>query len=239
MSIRAVDIHKSYKLGKNNFVHALRGASLTIETGEMTAIIGPSGSGKSTLMHIFGCLDRPDKGEVYLDNLRVDNLGSRQLPRLRAKKFGFIFQGHNLIPTLTARENVALAAEYAGSSRRAAAEAAEAALAEVGLADRLRHRPSELSGGQQHRVAIARALINKPEIVLGDEPTGDLDTGTSKEIIELLQNINTTTGTTFILVTHDREVASACQRIVEVRDGLVLEDTASETPANSTPAPHS
>jgi ABC-type lipoprotein export system ATPase subunit len=222
--IRAVDIHRQYQLGKNNFINALRGASLSIDEGEMTAIIGPSGSGKSTLMHIMGCLDRPDQGEVWLEDQRVDCLPARRLPKLRAKKFGFIFQGHNLIPTLTAQENVALAAEYAGLSRRAASEEAEGALDAVGLADRMRHRPSELSGGQQHRVAIARALINKPQVVLGDEPTGDLDTVTSAEIVSLMRRINEETNTTFILVTHDPEVAAACRRVVQVRDGLVLDE---------------
>ena len=222
--VRVTNIHKKYKLGKKNFVHALRGVSLEISESEMTAIIGPSGSGKSTLMHIMGILDRPDKGEVWLSGERVDNLSKNKLPKLRAAKLGFIFQGYNLIPTLTAAENVALAAEYAGRSRRKALMMAEEELTSVGLADRLRHLPTELSGGQQHRVAIARALINNPEVVLGDEPTGDLDTVTSNEIIQMMREINQRTGTTFILVTHDQEVADICDRIIHMRDGLIIDE---------------
>ncbi len=223
--IRATNIHKSYKLGKNNFVQALRGASIEVGEGEMTAIIGPSGSGKSTLMHIIGVLDRPDEGEVWLSGERVDKLPKSKLPKLRASKLGFIFQGYNLIPTLTALENVALAAEYAGHSRREALQIAETKLADVGLADRTRHLPTELSGGQQHRVAIARALTNNPKVVLGDEPTGDLDTVTSNEIIQMMREINQSTGTTFVLVTHDPEVAEVCDRIIHVRDGVVVDET--------------
>ena len=222
--VRATNIHKQYKLGKNNFVHALRGASLEIREGEMTAIIGPSGSGKSTLMHIIGVLDRPDKGEVWLSGERVDNLTKSRLPRLRAAKLGFIFQGYNLVSTLTAVENVALAAEYAGHSRREALTMAEKGLADVGLADRTRHLPTELSGGQQQRVSIARALVNRPKLVLGDEPTGNLDTVTSSEIIQMMREINQRTGTTFILVTHDQEVADICDRIIHVRDGVVVDE---------------
>jgi len=222
--IRATDIHKEYKLGKNNFVHALRGASLEIKEGEMTAIIGPSGSGKSTLMHIVGVLDRPDRGEVWLLGERVDNLPKNRLPKLRAAKLGFIFQGYNLVSTLTAMENVALAAEYAGHSRRESLEMAETKLSDVGLADRTRHLPTELSGGQQQRVSIARALVNNPKVVLGDEPTGNLDTVTSNEIIEMMEEINQATGTTFILVTHDQEVAEVCDRVIHMRDGIVLDE---------------
>ena len=219
--ISVTDVHKSYKLGKNNFVRALRGATLSVSAGQMTAIMGPSGSGKSTLMHLMGCLDRPDKGEVYLAGERVDDLPKRKLPHLRAKKMGFIFQGFNLVPTLTALENVGLAAEYAGRSRKEAAQAAEKQLAAVGLSDRLHHRPAELSGGEQHRVAIARALVNEPEVVFGDEPTGDLDTATSEEIIKMMKEINKATGTTFILVTHDSEVADICDEVIHMRDGVI------------------
>lgn len=219
--ISTVDVHKSYKLGKNNFVHALRGASLEINSNEMTAIMGPSGSGKSTIMHIMGCLDRPDKGQVFLNGSRVDNLRSRALNTIRSHEIGFIFQGFNLVTTFTAIENVSLAAEYAGASRREAKRKAIEALKLVGLGERLSHKPNELSGGQQQRVAIARSLINNPKVVLGDEPTGDLDTATSVDIINIMRNICDETGTTFVLVTHDPEVAQACNRIINMRDGIV------------------
>ncbi len=222
--LKAVDLHKVYELGKDNLVHALRGASLTVRRGEMLAIMGPSGSGKSTIMHIMGCLDRPDRGEVWLDGHRVDNLKSGALNQVRSRDIGFIFQGFNLIPTFTATENVALAGEYAGLARRQAKAAAVKALRDIGLGDRLDHKPSELSGGQQQRVAIARALVNGPHIVLGDEPTGDLDTATSQEIIEMMRQINTDTGTSFVLVTHNPDVADACDRKVCMRDGLVTEE---------------
>ncbi len=222
--IKAHGLHKQYQLGKNNFVQALRGVSVEIASGEMVAIMGPSGSGKSTLMHMLGCLDTPDKGEITLNGRRIDDVKGRELTKIRGKELGFIFQGFNLVPTLSALENVALAAEYAGSSRRDATKAAEAALSDIGLADRVHHRPSELSGGQQQRVAIARALVNKPSVILGDEPTGDLDTVTSEEIIAMMRRINTTTGTTFLLVTHNPEVGNACDRIIQMRDGLVDAD---------------
>jgi len=219
--IRVTDVTRRYRLGKQNYVDALRGASLTVAPGEMVAIMGPSGSGKSTLMHIAGCLDRPDAGEVWLVGRRVDTLKGRELARLRGREVGFIFQGFNLVPTMTALENVALAAEYAGASRRTAAMRAQALLESVGLADRLRHVPSELSGGQQQRVAIARALVNEPAIVMGDEPTGDLDTATSNEIVGIMRDINRDRGTTFVIVTHNPEVAAACDRTVQMRDGVV------------------
>jgi putative ABC transport system ATP-binding protein len=224
--VNVTDVAKSYKLGKENFVHALRGASLSVDAGEMVAIMGPSGSGKSTLMHIAGCLDVPDRGEVWLNGRRVDGLSRAELARLRAKEIGFIFQGFNLVPTMSALENVALAAEYAGASRKEAADKAKVLLEMVGLGDRIGHVPSELSGGQQQRVAIARALVNEPAIVMGDEPTGDLDTATSEEIVTLMRQVNRDRGTTFIIVTHNPEVAEACDRIVRMRDGVV--DTAAQ-----------
>ncbi|MCL4472393.1 MAG: ABC transporter ATP-binding protein [Actinobacteria bacterium] len=221
-ALRAVDLQKTYELGKDNLVYALRGASLDVTEGEMLAIMGPSGSGKSTIMHIMGCLDKPDSGEVWLEDRRVDDLGSRELNRVRSHEIGFIFQGFNLIPTFTAMENVALAGEYAGLSRRKARSVAAEALVNVGLGDRLRHHPSELSGGQQQRVAIARALVNNPGVVLGDEPTGDLDSVSSQEIVQMMRDINASTGTTFVLVTHNPEVANACDRRITMRDGKVL-----------------
>lgn len=221
--IKTIGLDKKYQLGKNNHVHALRGASVEIEEGEMVAIMGPSGSGKSTMMHIIGCLDKPDCGEVYLKGRRIDNLFNGNLVRIRSHEIGFIFQGFNLIPTMTAAENVALAGEYAGMSRKDAMKAARKELHRVGLGERMDHRPSELSGGQQQRVAIARALINKPAVILGDEPTGDLDTKTSEEIMAMMRQINQTTGTTFILVTHNPEVGEACDRVINMRDGAVVD----------------
>ena len=214
-------VAKRYKLGKANHVDALRGASVEIDAGEMVAIMGPSGSGKSTMMHILGCLDTPDAGEVHLSGRRVDRLRGRELTRVRSREIGFIFQGFNLIPTLSALDNVALAAEYAGVSRRDALARAHDLLTLVGLADRSGHSPMELSGGQQQRVAIARALVNRPKLILGDEPTGDLDTKTSEEIIDVMRRINREMGTTFVLVTHNPEVAEACDRTIRMRDGAV------------------
>ncbi len=222
--IEITGVTKRYRLGKDNYVNALRGADLTVARGEMVALMGPSGSGKSTLMHIAGCLDRADSGEVRLGGRRVDTLRGRELVSVRGREVGFIFQGFNLIPTMTAVENVALAAEYAGVSKRDAIRRATGLLELVGLGDRMRHTPTELSGGQQQRVAIARALVNGPGIVMGDEPTGDLDTATSEEIVGVMRDINTDQGTTFVLVTHNPEVAEACDRTINMRDGVVVDD---------------
>jgi putative ABC transport system ATP-binding protein len=221
--IRTTGVTKRYKLGKNNEVVALRGATVEIGAGEMVAIVGPSGSGKSTMMHLIGCLDAPDAGRVFINGRRVDNLRGTELTKVRSTEIGFIFQGFNLIPTMNAVDNVALAAEYAGTSRRQALQRAEELLELVGLGDRVRHLPSELSGGQQQRVAIARSLVNEPAIVLGDEPTGDLDSATSDEIVALMRRINVETGTTFVLVTHNPEVAAACDRTISMRDGVVAD----------------
>ncbi len=219
--IQAKDVHKRYVLGRNNYVDALRGVSLEIEPGEMVAVMGPSGSGKSTLLHILGCLDSLTAGEVWLDGRRVDNLSGRELVRLRRAELGFIFQTFNLIPSLNAVENVALAAQYAGKSRGAARQAALETLAAVNLPNHHQHRPSELSGGQQQRVAIARALVNRPKVIFGDEPTGNLDSASSEEIVSLMRAINKTMGTTFVLVTHDPEVAAACGRVIRLLDGKI------------------
>jgi putative ABC transport system ATP-binding protein len=219
--IRGLDIRKRYVMGKDNYVDALQGASLQVERGEMVGIMGPSGSGKSTLLHILGCLDSLNSGEVWLDGRRVDKLERRELTLLRRNEVGFIFQTFNLVPSLTALENVMLAAEYAGKGRREAREAAHSAMGHVGLADRERHRPTELSGGQQQRVAIARALVNGPKVIFGDEPTGNLDSASSAEIVGMLQGINRDTGTTFVMVTHDPEVAATCDRVLHMLDGLV------------------
>ena len=219
--IRGIGIDKRYVMGQDNYVDALRDASLEIKEGEMVGVMGPSGSGKSTLLHILGCLDSASSGEIWLDGRRVDDLSRRELARLRRNEVGFIFQTFNLVPSLTAIENVMLAAEYAGKSRREAREAARKALSQVGLAEREGHRPTELSGGQQQRVAIARALVNSPKVIFGDEPTGNLDSVSSTEIVEMMHRINRDTGTTFVLVTHDPGVAETCDRVFHMLDGRV------------------
>jgi putative ABC transport system ATP-binding protein len=231
------NVAKRYQLGRDNFVDALRGVSVEIGRGEMVAIMGPSGCGKSTLLHTLGCLDSPDSGEVWLNGRRIDNLGAGATTKLLREDLGFIFQGFNLVSTSSAQDNVAMAAQYAGKSRREAQGLAREALNRVGLGDRAGHRPNELSGGQQQRVAIARALINDPMVILGDEPTGNLDSASSAEIIDMMREINMTTGTTFVLVTHDPDVAEACDRVIYMRDGLVTGDeTHSEGWASETPA---
>ena len=219
--VSGVGIHKRYVLGRDNFVDALQGASLEVEDGEMAAIMGPSGSGKSTLLHILGCLDSLDSGEVWLGGRRVDALGRQELTRLRRKEVGFIFQTFNLVPSLTAIENVALAAQYAGRGNREAREAAREVLSQVELSDRENHRPTALSGGQQQRVAIARALVNRPKVIFGDEPTGNLDSASAADIVRMMREINRETGTTFVLVTHDPEVAGTCDRAIHMLDGKV------------------
>ena len=223
------NLRKTYRLGRRNTVEALRGVDISIEAGEMVAIMGPSGSGKSTLMHLLGLLHSPDRNhgpapQVLIDGQSVADLSDRARTQMRAKTMGFVFQSFNLVPTLTALENVALAKEYAGASRSSATAAAREALAWVGLAERADHRPMELSGGEQQRVAIARSLVNQPALVLADEPTGNLDSGHSKEVLELLRRFNRERGQTVVLVTHDAEVGAFCDRIVRMRDGLVVDD---------------
>ena len=222
------DLRKTYKLGRHNEVKALRGVEFAIASGEMVAIMGPSGSGKSTLMHILGLLHAPDVDdgpppELSFDGRDVAALGDRDRTRIRAREMGFVFQDFNLVPTLTALENVMLACDYAGTTGARARTASLEALALVGLEDRAGHRPAELSGGEQQRVAIARALVNKPRLVLADEPTGNLDSERSGEVLALLRLFNREQGQTFILVTHDAEVGEACDRIVRMRDGKIRE----------------
>lgn len=213
------NLTKDYYLGEI-VVPALRGIDLQIFPGEMVAIMGPSGSGKSTLMNMIGCLDSPTSGEYYLDSLLVSDLHDDDLAIVRNQKIGFVFQKYNLLPRIDAIENVALPLRYSEntSSMR---QRAEAALQSVGLGDRMRHKPNELSGGQQQRVAIARALVNAPAILLADEPTGNLDSQSCKEIMELLMKLNQQQNTTIVLVTHDPTVATHAQRIVQLFDGLV------------------
>jgi putative ABC transport system ATP-binding protein len=217
--ISARDVHKIYKMGDVE-VHALDGVDLCVNRGEVIAIMGPSGSGKSTLMNILGCLDHPTTGEYYLDDELVSNLRDDQLADIRNRKVGFIFQNFNLLPRQTALSNVELPMRYAGVKQDRSKRAREA-LELVGLGDRVMHRPSELSGGQQQRVAIARSLVNDPAIIMADEPTGNLDSKSGKEIMELLLKLNRDRGTTLIIVTHDSNVSSQTQRIVHLKDGLV------------------
>ena len=217
--VKAKEVRKIFTMGDVE-VHALRGLSIEIKSGEIVAIMGPSGSGKSTLMNILGCLDRPTSGEYYLDDESVATLSDDQLADIRNRKVGFVFQSFNLLPRATALANVELPLRYArnGKNRR---KRAREALESVGLADRVTHRPNELSGGQQQRVAIARALVNDPSIVMADEPTGNLDTKSGDEIMELLLNLNKERGTTLIIVTHDPEIAQYTQRTIHIRDGVV------------------
>ncbi len=217
--IQAENLTKVYKMGAVE-VHALNGLSLNIARGEIVAIMGPSGSGKSTLMNIIGCLDRPTSGEYLLDDEPVARLSNDQLATIRNRKVGFVFQSFNLLNRATALANVELPVRYSGvvHGRR---EKASAALEAVGLSDRMHHRPNELSGGQQQRVAIARALVNDPAIILADEPTGNLDSKSGQEIMELLLKLNREHGTTLIIVTHAPDIAERSQRIIRIRDGVV------------------
>jgi putative ABC transport system ATP-binding protein len=221
--IRTRELTKTYVSGTNE-VHALRGIDLTIERGELVAIMGSSGSGKSTLMNLLGCLDSPTAGSYELDGVRVDGLGKNELAAIRNEKIGFVFQGFNLLPRTTAVENVELPLLYDRSGKKRDPRAlAIAALERVGLGERLDHQPSELSGGQQQRVAIARALVTSPALVLADEPTGNLDSHTTIEVMALFQELNDE-GVTIVLVTHEPEVAIYAKRVVEVRDGRIVRD---------------
>jgi len=221
--VDAKDLRKIYQMGEVE-VHALRGLDIEIRRGEVLSIMGPSGSGKSTLMNMLGCLDRPTSGEYYLDGESVAEMNDDQLADIRNRKVGFVFQSFNLLPRATAISNVELPLRYANVSGKDRRLRAIEALESVGLGDRVTHRPSELSGGQQQRVAIARALINDPAIVMADEPTGNLDTTSGEEIMQLLLNLNKQKDTTLIIVTHDPEVAELTNRIVMIRDGVVVED---------------
>jgi putative ABC transport system ATP-binding protein len=223
--IRTEGLTKVYRTGKNE-VAALRGVDLTVRPGEMVAVMGTSGSGKSTLMNILGCLDVPTAGAYLLDGVRVDGMPKRALADIRNQKIGFVFQGFNLLPRTSALENVEMPLLYDRSGRKVdARKAATAALERVGLGDRLDHQPSELSGGQQQRVAIARALVTSPSLLLADEPTGNLDSRTSVEVMALFQELHAQ-GMTILLVTHEPDVAHYAQRIVEMRDGRIRRDVA-------------
>ena len=217
--IQATGLKKSYKMSKTNIVKALDGVDIEVKEGDFSAIVGHSGCGKSTLMHILGLLDRPDEGKLIIDGDDVSKLKDNVANKIRAKKIGFIFQGFNLIPSLTAIENVMLAGKYGGMKAWARKERATELLELVGLKDRMNHKPNELSGGQQQRVAIARALMNNPAVILADEPTGELDSKTSLEIIDMLKKLNKEDNQTFLIVTHNTEVADACKKKIRLQDG--------------------
>ena len=227
MLIRLSHIYKIYGEGLESEVRALDGVSLSIDRGEFVAIAGASGSGKSTMMNVLGCLDIPTYGDYWLDGENVLEMTDRQLSHIRNKQIGFIFQGYNLIPELTALENVELPLIYQGIPFYKRGDLVEEALERVGLADRSRHKPTEMSGGQQQRVAIARAIATRPPIIMADEPTGALDSKTGQEVLAFLRQLNRE-GSTIILITHDNGIAATARRIVRVSDGKIVEDRLQE-----------
>lgn len=220
--IEIIDVKKSYKMGEET-IHALRGVSLTIHKNEYVALMGPSGSGKSTLMNVLGCLDTPSSGDYLLNGENVSTLIDDELAEIRNKEIGFVFQTFNLIPRLSSLENVALPLVYAGMKKSTRLEKAYKVLKSVGLGDRVYHNPNELSGGQRQRVAVARALVNNPSIILADEPTGNLDSKTSIEIMALFEEIHNN-GNTVIIVTHEPDIAAHAHRIIRLRDGEIDSD---------------
>ncbi len=222
--IETKSLSKIYQMGEVQ-VHALRDVSLQVKQGEFLAIMGPSGSGKSTLMNILGCLDQPTSGDYFLAGDAVARLDDNRLAKIRGEQIGFVFQNFNLLPRTNALHNVELPLIYSGIGRRERHRRSEAALSLVGLGDRVHHNPNELSGGQQQRVAIARALVSQPAIILADEPTGNLDTQSSREIISILQRLNQEQGITIIFVTHERDIAKRTRRVVRLVDGRIVSDT--------------
>jgi putative ABC transport system ATP-binding protein len=214
-------LHKIYKMGDVE-VHALRGISLKIKKGEFVSVMGPSGSGKSTFMNIIGCLDRPTSGSYFLEGIEVSSLSKNELSEIRNKKIGFVFQNFNLLPRATALENVELPLIYNNTPSSKRAKLSREALAKVGLEGREKHYPSQLSGGQQQRVAIARAIINEPTIILADEPTGNLDSNTSMEIMEIFKTLNAQ-GKTIVMITHETDIASYAERVIMFRDGKIVD----------------
>ena len=221
--IQVEDVHKSYDLGET-FVHALRGVSFSIEAGEFVSIMGPSGSGKSTLMNIVGCLDTPSKGTYLLNDKNVGNLDEEQLAGIRNREIGFVFQKFHLLPRSSALENVALPLKYASVKQSERLIRAEEVLDKVGLSHRLTHKPTELSGGEQQRVAIARALVNSPSILFADEPTGNLDSKTGHQVLEIFKDLNKR-GQTIVVITHERAIAEQSQRIITIKDGEISSDS--------------
>lgn len=230
--IYITDMHKIYKMGTNE-VHALRGVSLAVHHGEIIAIMGPSGSGKSTLMNIVGCLDQPTWGQYILDKKDVSQMDDDELASVRNVKVGFVFQSFNLLPRTSALDNVLLPLIYAGTSPKERQARAREVLDSVGLGDRIDHTPNELSGGQQQRVAIARALVNKPAIILADEPTGNLDSKSGQEVMAILQDLNQKHGITIVLVTHDPRISHYAQRVIHLFDGKIVEEEIVENPTQA------
>ena len=221
--IQVKDVHKSYDLGET-FVHALRGVSFSIEEGEFVSIMGPSDSGKSTLMNIVGCLDTPSEGTYLLNDRNVGNLDEEQLAGIRNEQIGFVFQKFQLLPRSSALENVALPLKYASVKQSERLIRAEEVLNKVGLTNRLTHKPTELSGGEQQRVAIARALVNSPSILFADEPTGNLDSKTGDQVLKIFKDLNKR-GQTIVVITHEREVAKQSQRTITIKDGEIGSDS--------------
>jgi putative ABC transport system ATP-binding protein len=221
--INALNLTKTYQMGEVE-VQALRGTALQVQPGELLAIMGPSGSGKSTLMNILGCLDQPTSGHYYLEGVDVAQLDDNRLAQIRGKRIGFVFQSFNLLPRTSALGNVELPLVYMGLGLGERRRRSIAALAQVGLGDRLYHKPNELSGGQQQRVAIARALVTRPAIIMADEPTGNLDSRSSEEIMGIFQGLNEAQGITIIFVTHEANIAEHTRRVVRLADGVIVED---------------
>ncbi len=223
-ALKLEGVKKIYNEGKDNEVQALKGVDLAVRNREFVSIIGPSGSGKTTLLDIIGCLLQPTYGRVFLDSVETGKLSEAELARLRREKLGFIFQQYNLIPSFTALENVAFAMRIAGRKKEESFAKAKKLLETMGLGERMDHRPSQLSGGEQQRVAISRSLVNEPEIILGDEPTGNLDTKTGMKILDLLKNLNREKGYTIIVVTHDMRITKYCDRVIHIMDGEIKKE---------------
>lgn len=221
MLLTATNIHRSFATGKDKVLPVLKGVSLEVESGEIVAIVGPSGAGKSTLLHILGMIDRPDEGEVFLDGTRVFDAKDSELASIRNREIGFVFQFHHLLPEFTALENVAMPALISGQLLATASDRAGALLADVGLQDRLHHKPSELSGGEQQRVAVARALMNSPKLILADEPSGNLDSENASALHSMILQLRKKYGQTFVIVTHNKDFSAMADRVITLVDGAI------------------